>query len=69
MIVNSTEHHNYPAMLKKAGKGLQLECKKKAPDGIQEGQVVVTEGYNLPCHKVLHVSCGKFTAGESEQVC
>ena len=56
------------ALLNKAGQALQEECDKHAP--IITGEIVMTEGFGLPCQNVLHVCCPKvWRTGEAEQVC
>jgi len=54
-----------------AGRELQAECESKYPDGIRQGQVIATSGYQLPCKKVYHGSLPKWDqgAGSSEKVC
>ena len=54
-----------------AGRELQAECKAKYPDGIGQGEVIATSGYQLPCKKVYHGSPQKWDqgAGHSEKVC
>jgi len=53
-----------------AGRELQAECKSKYPDGIGQGEVIATSGYQLPCKKVYHGSPQKWDqgAGHSEKV-
>jgi len=53
-----------------AGRELQAECESKYPDGIRQGQVVATSGYQLPSKKVYHGSLQKWDrgAGDSEKV-
>lgn len=43
-------------ILKEAGKELQEECSQKYPNGLCFGEVAVTQGYNLQCKQVYHVS-------------
>ena len=54
-----------------AGRELQAECASKYPDGIRQGEVIATSGYQLPCSKVYHGSPQKWDqgAGHSEKVC
>jgi len=54
-----------------AGRELQAECESKYPNGIRQGQVIATSGYQLPCKKVYHGSLQKWDqgAGDSEKVC
>lgn len=42
------------SLLRAGGSGLQDECKKKYPRGINSGEVAVTKGGNLKCKIVLH---------------
>ncbi|XP_062573462.1 protein mono-ADP-ribosyltransferase PARP14-like [Saccostrea cucullata] len=53
------------AMMKAAGKEIQDECEDKYPNGIQDGEVAVTEGYRLPCRWVFHTTLPKW--GEPSQ--
>ncbi|KAK3100147.1 hypothetical protein FSP39_015350, partial [Pinctada imbricata] len=43
------------AMLSKAGKAMQDECKEKYPNGVNPGSFAETKGYNLDCKCVFHV--------------
>lgn len=54
------------ALLNRAGKALQEECQKHAP--LITGDIVMTEGFGLPCDNVLHVCCPAWEKGESEMV-
>ena len=47
------------------------QCQKKAPNGIEYGEVVVTSGGKLKCKFVIHVACCRWDGGvgKSEQVC
>ncbi|VDI21837.1 poly [ADP-ribose] polymerase 10/14/15 [Mytilus galloprovincialis] len=42
------------SLLRAGGSGLQDECKRKYPRGINSGEVAVTNGGNLKCKIVLH---------------
>ncbi|CAC5424295.1 Protein mono-ADP-ribosyltransferase PARP15 [Mytilus coruscus] len=42
------------SLLRAGGSGLQDECKKKYPRGVNSGEVAVTNGGNLKCKIVLH---------------
>lgn len=63
MIVNTTDsslnlkHGNVSsALLRAAGNQLQTECSEKFPRGIKPNDIVMTDGYNLKCKKVFHIS-------------
>ncbi|KAJ8320640.1 hypothetical protein KUTeg_002227 [Tegillarca granosa] len=44
------------SVLQTGGPSLQMECSTNYPNGIQFGEVAVTNGGNLQCSKVLHGS-------------
>ena len=54
------------ALLRRAGPLLQEECQKLAP--IEDGDVVVTDGYELPCKQVLHSCPPHWEKGITEKV-
>jgi len=41
-------------MLRVAGESLQEECDRKYGNGIDPGEIAITEGHNLNCKKVFH---------------
>jgi len=53
-------------LMNKAGEALQDECTRLGP--IVTGQIVMTEGFGLPCEHVLHVCCPSWETGQSERV-
>ena len=42
------------AISKAGGDTLQDECKSKAPNGVEPGEIVVTTGGNMECQNVYH---------------
>ena len=57
-------------LLLNGGKIIELECRLKAPNGIQHGEVVVTSGGRLNCQFIVHGACCPWDggAGTSEMV-
>ncbi|XP_056013452.1 uncharacterized protein LOC125678475 isoform X3 [Ostrea edulis] len=50
------------ALLKAAGAGIQTECHKKYPQGINYGEIAITDGYDLPCKFVYHGAIPKWAS-------
>ena len=57
------------ALLKEAGDGLQVECKRKYPEGIVFPEIAVTKGYKLPCQFVFHGSLPKDNRNDVSITC
>ena len=59
------------SILKVAGQGIQEECKKCSPKGIQKCQVLATSPHQLKCKKVYHIACSRWDdgKGDCEKVC
>lgn len=55
-------------MLDAAGAGLQTECKRKYPTGIQKGDVAVTGPGNLKCKFIFHGCLQKYGSSDAEKV-
>ena len=56
------------ALLDAAGTGIQAECKQKYPNGIQDGEIAVTSGGQLPCKAIYHGALPKYSGPGDEQV-
>ena len=55
-----------PVILSKAGPQLQQECSRLAP--INPGQVKGTDGYQMPCKRILHCCLPGWAGPASLQV-
>lgn len=55
-----------PVISKKAGPQLQAACSAIAP--IKPGEVKATDGYGMPCQKILHCCCPGWSGPASTQV-
>uniref|UniRef100_A0A8C2KIW5 Poly [ADP-ribose] polymerase n=1 Tax=Cyprinus carpio TaxID=7962 RepID=A0A8C2KIW5_CYPCA len=57
------------ALLQTAGYQLQSEIKRAArSNGVNYGEVVITDGYELKCQKVFHVVCPFWRQGSEDKV-
>uniref|UniRef100_A0A8W8JYQ1 Poly [ADP-ribose] polymerase n=1 Tax=Magallana gigas TaxID=29159 RepID=A0A8W8JYQ1_MAGGI len=56
------------ALLDAAGAGLQTECKRKYPTGIQKGDVAVTGPGNLKCKFIFHGCLQKYGSSDAEKI-
>ncbi|XP_065934876.1 protein mono-ADP-ribosyltransferase PARP15-like [Magallana gigas] len=75
VIVNSTSDNlklrhgrGSRALLDAAGAGLQTECKRKYPTGIQKGDVAVTGPGNLKCKFIFHGCLQKYGSSDAEKI-
>ena len=68
--LNLTKNPCSKAILEEAGSKITTFCEKwiKVHGQVQEGNFAVTDGAQLKCKKVLHVSCPSWTADHGEQV-
>ena len=71
--MNSTGRHKSladgavaSALLKKAGPELQKECKDQPL--LEDGDVIITNGYKLPCKDVFHSCPPIWQKGKTEKV-
>ena len=48
------------------GPSLQEECNKNAPEGIGDGEIVLTSAGKLQCDYVIHGACSRWVKGNEE---